>query len=753
MAYDLKKEFSLKFTLKKISKEMPDGTIKIQIAPLENDYKGQKLPKTIFAYGYFLSPYVGDEYACKAEFRLSERMGYYLVLKGMPEIVLPGAEKEIIRYISKNVKGFGKKSAEEVVKALGADVIRKVADSPEALEKAKIGLSRKETFAEWCKTKIVLNDLVVKTMLLDLPPKTAIQIYETYGNSSLLKITENPYCVLLAGEISFFEADCIAYEDSKIYWDDPRRLSSSIITFLMGKSRGGNVCYPTRNLMGEINKYLWKRGKYTVSDKNEDGTRCAVGFNEEQVQEAILTLEKSGSIVKEESDGETYIYLKRNFDNERTCIEKFADRVELNPDGHTPAFLEPILEDVRNTFHLDEQQLSAVKMAALSRLSILTGRPGTGKTYVLKAILQALYSLDPGTIIELASPTGRAAGRINETTGHKASTLHSVLKIMPGGRSMPGYEDFMLTADYLIVDESSMIDTETMACLLSRVSSSTRLLFIGDPMQLPSVGPGNVFADMLKVNEITRTVLTTVYRQESLDSNILFNANSILDGKTDFKTGGDFEVVSKKNEQDISDYIVKDCRKHKREIMGGEYLYLAPVHRGTAGVDELNRTIQDVINPARSFESESMDFRRGDRVICTKNDSELEVYNGDMGVVTDIISNESEMAVDVLFDGAENPVSFEGSKITNLSLAYCLTVHKAQGSEAKGIAMVCSPSHGVMLDSRLIYTGLTRAREKFYCIGSLDAMKQGVMRKSEIQRYSLLGAGIRKKLQAKMLYM
>ena len=752
MAYDLKKEFSLKFTLKKISKEMPDGTIKIQASPGENDYKGQKLPKTIFAYGYFLSPYVGDDYTCKAEFRLSERMGYYLVLKGMPEIVLPGAEKEIIKYISKNVKGFGKKSTEEVVGALGADVIRKVADNPEVLEKAKLGLSRKETFAEWCRTKIVLNDLVVKTMLLNLPPRTAIQIYETYGNSSLLKIAENPYCVLLAGEVGFFEADCIAYEDSTIYWDDPRRLSSSIITFLMGKSRGGNICYPTRNLTGEINKYLWRRGKYTVSDKNKEGKRCAVGFTEEQVQEAILTLEKSGSVVKEESNGETYLYLKRNFDNERTCIEKFADRVELKKDDYTPAFLEPILDAVRNTFHLDDQQLSAVRMAALSRLSILTGRPGTGKTYVLKAILQALYSLDPGTIIELASPTGRAAGRINETTGHKASTLHSILKIMPGGRAMPGYEEFVLSADYLIVDESSMIDTETMACLLTRVSPNTRLLFIGDPMQLPSVGPGNVFADMLKVEEIPRTVLTTVYRQESLDSNILYNANAILDGKTDFKTGGDFEAITAKNEQEISDYIVKDCRRHKREIMEGEYLYLSPVHRGTAGVDELNRTIQDVINPIRSSESDAMDFRRGDRVICMKNDSELEVYNGDLGVVTDIISTENSLSVDVLFDGAENPVSFEGAKITNLALAYCLTVHKAQGSEAKGIAMVCSPSHGIMLDSRLIYTGLTRAREKFYCIGSLDTMKQGVLRKSEIQRYSLLGDGIRKKLQAKLAY-
>lgn len=743
MAYDMNQVFTMQFTLKKLYKKMPDGAYKVMLSPKKSDYQGQKLPKSLIAFGKFINPYEGDDYECKTIFRLSDRLGYYLKFVEIPRIIIPGSDKEMIKFISKNVKGLGKKSAEEIVSVLGADVVSKVASEPKYLDSLKLSLSRKEAFAEWCKTSITLNDLIVKMMILNLPAELAVRIYETFGNSSILKINENPYQLSVFAGLTFTQTDTIAKSIPGICWNDARRLNAAIYSFVLGRSLGGNICIPSSELTKNINRYIERRGVFESSILNKEGKSAETGFSDEEITSSIKNLVSKNQLETIQGPDDSYVYLRKNAEYEKSCVANIVKRIQENlskskENRHIPE----ILEKVSVQFKLDEMQQKAVEMALLNNLSVLTGRPGTGKTYVLQAILLALTIFNPEINIVLAAPTGRAASRMTETTGHDAATLHNVLRIFPGGTAMPGQEGFKLTADYLIIDETSMIDSQMMSLLFSRISESTKLLFIGDPMQLPSVGPGNVLAELLKIREIPRVQLVKVFRQALTDSCILYNANQILNKSTQFQIGRDFIYIPQKTEQDIADFIERDSVLHREAILSGDYIYLSPIHKMIAGVDEINRIVQDSVNSANKNNSavisETCELRLNDRVINTKNNSELEVHNGDLGRVVDIQMTDQISEVEVLFDDKEDTVIFTGSDIQNLTLAYCLTVHKAQGSEAKEIAMIFSESHLLMLSSRLIYTGLTRARDRFYCIGSLEAMQQGVLNQKTENRYSLL---------------
>lgn len=743
MAYMINEEFDVTFTLKRIYREMPDGSEKVYIAPTESTYSEKKrIPSGLVAYGYFASPYEGDEYTAKAKFRLSEHLGYYLKLTSVPQLKLPATKKELVKYITKNVKGVGKKTTETVVDALGADTIYKIAHSPECLDGLKISEPRKEILRQWAGEKIVLHEILAKTQLLNLPPDVAVRLYDHFGGSVMVKIEQNPYVVTEAG-LSFSEADAFAHEYKSLYWDNPERLKAAIISLLWGRSIAGNICYPMEKLMQEVNPYVKRAGVYLITERNKDGKIADYGFTEEQIRGAIEELERDMKIYAARDGKEIFLYLPGNFQNESEVIRGITSRLEK-----TEKHIGEIT--FRDTDRLDDVQKSAVKMAASSSFSIITGGPGTGKTYIEKILYRVLKEKNPGIKIELAAPTGRAAGRMTEATGVKAQTLHSLLHILPGGDSMKGYEDFTLSADYLIIDEASMIDAEMMARILSRVDTSTSILLIGDPHQLPSVAPGNVLAELLKIKKIPRITLSKIYRQGKADSVIINNAQAVLSGNVQgLKVGGDFIYMERKNEQSIADTVVALAKKFQREIMTGEFLILSPVHKSMAGTEELNRAIQEAVNPTKTSGVIVGDYelKRGDRVICTKNNAALNLHNGDLGSVVQILASEKEAALEVIFDGEEDSVILEKKDFKDLQLAYCLTVHKAQGSEASKIAMAFSPSHQQMLSSRLIYTGLTRAREKFYCIGDARALAQGVQARESEERYSLLAYSVEEQIK------
>ena len=644
MAYMINEEFDVTFTLKRIYKDMPDGTEKVYIAPTESNYpENKRIPSGLVAYGYFASPYEGDEYTAKAKFRLSDHLGYYLKLTSVPQLKLPATKKELVKYITKNVTGAGKKTAETVVDALGEDTIYKIAHNPECLDGLKISEPRKEILRKWAGEKIVLHEILAKTQLLNLPPEVAVKLYDHFGGSVMVKIEQNPYVVTEAG-LSFSEADAFAHEYKSLYWDNPSRLKAAIMSLLWGRSIAGNICYPIENLIKEVNPYIKRAGVYLITERNQAGKIADYGFTESEVRHAIEELETEMKVYTVRAEKEGFLYLPGNFNNEQEVMHGIKSRLEKSR-----GYIGEIT--FRETDRLDEVQKNAVRMAAESSFSIITGGPGTGKTYIEKILYRVLKEKKPGIKIELAAPTGRAAGRMTEATGIKAQTLHSLLHILPGGEPMKGYEDFILFADYLIIDEASMIDEEMMARILQHVDISTSILLIGDPNQLPSVAPGNVLAELLKIKKIPRITLSKIYRQGKADSIIINNAQAVLNGDIKgLKVGGDFIYMERKNEQSIADTAVALAKKFRREIMTGDFLILSPVHKSMAGTEELNRAIQEAVNPAASSGVIVGDYelKRGDRVICTKNNTALNLHNGDLGSIVQILTSEKGDCVEVI---------------------------------------------------------------------------------------------------------
>jgi exodeoxyribonuclease V alpha subunit len=751
MAYDTKQVFVLTFTLKEIRRKLPDDTLLVNVHPVETEgYVGQKIPHTQTAIGIFHNPYEGDKYRCQCRFIESGKYGYYLNFIGLPEMLIPSTTDEMIRFISHNVKGIGDGIAADIIKTVGMDVISKVAENPDVLDDVKgVSKARKETFATWCRQSRDFEKLLIFVQTLRLPAKLAVSIYERFGSSSLMKIQKNPYYIYHTGDISFSRADELAFNNSSCKWTDPRRLICAVMAFVEQSISAGNICIPISEIQNGLNNYLRRNGKFPPEAVGAEKRLAETGFTEKEILDAIETLNRRKMLCCVEADGKTFVYTKDNLNTERSCALLISDRVRRVV--RFPASREDVYQFISNSkYDLSKEQEDAVWMALNNPLSILTGGPGTGKTYVMRALLDTIRQFNPSAKVEMMAPTGKAGSRIRELTGAPARTIHSALRITPQKGSSDENKDFMLDADYVIVDEVSMMDEHLLYLFLKRTSGTPNVLFVGDSNQLPSVGAGNVLSELLQLPQVPREELTRIFRQKG-GSAIVTNAAKLCSGKKITSREliynlpkGDFWFYEAESESAAADIIIQLVTKmHQRGDLPESYLVLSPVHGSADGTDELNRQIQDVVNPAvkdaKVFRvGSSYEIRVGDRVINTKNNEELNVHNGDLGTVTGIYTAEKETEISVLMDNEEEETIFSGKDVLNLALAYCLTVHKAQGSEAETVIMSFSRSHQGMLSSRLIYTAVTRARKNFIGVGSMEAMLIGAAQKEKQTRYSLL---------------
>ena len=649
--------------------------------------------------GNLLDVPAGSVLLCQGEWRVDRKYGQQFQCSTWEE-VMPATAYGIEKYLGSGlVKGIGPKFARLIVDRFGTGTIEVIETDIERLNEVHgIGPKRIAKIREsWEKQKDIKN---VMLFLQGHGVSTAFaaKIYREYGKESVSKVQENPY--RLADDIwgiGFKTADGIA---SKMGYgkDDPRRVRSGIL-YTLGQLADEGHCFATgEQLLGTAAELL--------------------DVGEEAIGAVLADMSGAGDVI---TDGEA-IYLPPFHYAECGVARRLL--ALRNGNGSLFSEDEPELPRVEGIVY-DETQLEAVRLALKSKVMVLTGGPGTGKTTTTKAIIGALRS--SGMKVLLAAPTGRASKRMSEATGMEAKTIHRMLEYNP----KDGYQrnaDNPLTGDALIVDECSMIDILLMNNLLKAVPDGMRLILVGDIDQLPSVGAGNVLRDIIDSGAVPVIRLTRIFRQAQT-SRIVMSAHAVNAGRLPDLSNGretDFFFLREEDPEKVAESIVDLVGRRLPGAYGigaDSIQVLTPMQRGVVGAASLNIALQQSLNGnGDSLSRGGYTFRKGDRVMQLRNDYDKEVFNGDLGYITEVNLEDRVLKVD--FDGRET--EYDSSELDELSLAYATTIHKAQGSEYPVVVIPVMMNHFVMLQRNLIYTGITRARKVCVLIGQLKALSYAV---------------------------
>ena len=649
--------------------------------------------------GNLLDVPAGSVLLCQGEWRVDRKYGQQFQCSTWEE-VMPATAYGIEKYLGSGlVKGIGPKFARLIVDRFGTGTIDVIETDIERLNEVHgIGPKRIAKIREsWEKQKDIKN---VMLFLQGHGVSTAFaaKIYREYGKESVSKVQENPY--RLADDIwgiGFKTADGIA---SKMGYgkDDPRRVRSGIL-YTLGQLADEGHCFATgEQLLGTAAELL--------------------DVGEEAIGAVLADMSGAGDVI---ADGEA-IYLPPFHYAECGVARRLL--ALRNGNGSLFSEDEPELPRVEGIVY-DETQLEAVRLALKSKVMVLTGGPGTGKTTTTKAIIGALRS--SGMKVLLAAPTGRASKRMSEATGMEAKTIHRMLEYNP----KDGYQrnaDNPLTGDALIVDECSMIDILLMNNLLKAVPDGMRLILVGDIDQLPSVGAGNVLRDIIDSGAVPVIRLTRIFRQAQ-SSRIVMSAHAVNAGKLPDLSNGrdtDFFFLREEDPEKVAESIVDLVGRRLPGAYGigaDSIQVLTPMQRGVVGAASLNIALQQSLNGnGDSLSRGGYTFRKGDRVMQLRNDYDKEVFNGDLGYITEVNLEDRVLKVD--FDGRET--EYDSTELDELSLAYATTIHKAQGSEYPVVVIPVMMNHFVMLQRNLIYTGITRAKKVCVLIGQLKALSYAV---------------------------
>lgn len=673
--------------------------------------------------------HIGSVLNLEGFWKTDPKYGRQFVMQTFEE-TLPATVYGIEKYLGSGlVKGIGPMFAKRIVNKFGKDTLDVIEDNPDRLiEVYGIGKIRVERIKEsWQEQKEVKN-IMLFLQSHDVSTSHATKIYKTYGDQSLDIVKENPY--RLADDIwgiGFKTADSIA---DKLGFDHNQyvRLRSGLMYTLNRLADEGH-CFSTE-------KMLLKAG----AEQLEVEEALLKDALEQMIQDQEVILE---TFQKEDGKQETAIYLPPFYFSETGTAKRLFQiaSAEGRSIGYTDGLAERIGQ--KNGIEYDEVQLDAIRTAMTSKIMLLTGGPGTGKTTTTQGIISAFRQ--SGFSVLLAAPTGRAAKRMSEVTNLEAKTIHRLLEFKPP----EGYqrnEENPLESDVLIVDECSMIDIMLMYTLLKAVPDTMRLILVGDVDQLPSVGAGNVLRDIIESKAFPVVRLTRIFRQAQ-QSRIIMNAHRINEGKPlDLSNGSksDFFFIEEEDPEKAPDRIValiKTRLPNYYHVFSGDIQILTPMQRGVIGAENLNQVIQSTINPeGDGMRRGGYTFRTGDKVMQIRNNYDKEVFNGDIGTVESVDLEYQTLNVD--YDGRK--VEYERSELDEIVLAYAITVHKSQGSEYPIVIMPVMMSHYVMLQRNLIYTGVTRAKKALVMIGTKKALSYAVHNVTVKQRNTLLKQRLRR---------
>ena len=664
--------------------------------------------------GNLLEVPAGSVLLCEGDWKVDKRYGSQFVAQTWEE-VMPATLYGIEKYLGSGlVKGIGPKFAQLIVSRFGLDTIEIIeTDIKRLYEVPGIGRKRVEKIAEsWEKQKDIKN-VMLFLQGYGVSTAYAAKIYRQYGKESIDTVKTNPY--KLADDIwgiGFKTADTIA---SKMGYEknDLRRLKSGVTYTLSHMAEEGNVYAEEEQLVKSAIELL--------------------DADEAPVRQAISEMLQSEDLI---ADAEA-IYMPPFYYAEvgtANRLNKLLDCVEGS--------LFNIIPDIsviskQTGVEYDEVQAEAIREAVSSKVMVLTGGPGTGKTTTTQGIIAALKAMD--LRILLAAPTGRAAKRMSEATGMEAKTIHRLLEYNP----KDGYkrnDDNPLEGDALIVDECSMIDLLLMNNLMKAIPAGMRLVLVGDINQLPSVGAGNVLRDIIDSKRIPVIRLTRIFRQAQ-ESRIVMSAHAINKGVFPDTSNGkhtDFFFIQQEEPEQAVDTIVKLVKErlpnaYKRPT--SDIQVLTPMQRGVVGAANLNMALQTVLNPGQvSLNRSGYSFRQGDRVMQLRNNYDKEVFNGDLGYIERV--DMEDRTLFVCFDG--RTVEYDVSELDELTLAYATTIHKSQGSEYPIVVMPVLMTHYVMLQRNLIYTGITRAKKICVLVGTKKALSFAIRNLSVLKRNTKL---------------
>ena len=664
--------------------------------------------------GNLLEVPVGSVLLCRGEWKVDKRYGSQFVAATWEE-TMPATVYGIEKYLGSGlVKGIGPRFARAIVQRFGTETIDIIETDIERLyEVPNIGRKRVAKIREsWEKQKDIKN-VMLFLQGYGVSTAYAAKIYREYGKESIEKVRENPY--RLADDIwgiGFKTADGIAakmgYEK-----EDPRRCRSGILYTLGQLSDEGHVYAGEEQLVKTAGQLL-EAGETAIRD-------TLAGM----LQAEDLILDKDA------------IYLPPFYHAECGTSRRLRDLAESTGRSLFDGLFDPSSLTAETGIEYDEVQLAAIRQAVTSKVMVLTGGPGTGKTTTTQGIIAALKKA--GLRVLLAAPTGRAAKRMSEATGMEAKTIHRLLEYNP----QDGYkrnDENPLEGDALIVDECSMIDILLMNNLLKAVPVGMRLVLVGDIDQLPSVGAGNVLRDVIDSQRIPVVRLVRIFRQAQ-KSRIVMNAHTINQGRFPDTSNGrdtDFFFMREDDPERAAETIVRLVKERLPRAYRespDRIQVLTPMQRGVVGAANLNLLLQQALNPSGpSLNRGGYTYRQGDRVMQQRNNYDKDVFNGDLGYIREVDTEERTLKVD--FDGKW--VEYDVTELDELTLAYATTIHKAQGSEYPIVVMPVLMTHFVMLQRNLIYTGITRAKKICVLLGAAKALAYAVRNVSVLKRNTRL---------------
>ena len=633
-----------------------------------------------------------------------------------------------------NIKGVGPATASKIIQLFGEETIHILKYEPIKLAQIR-GISKEkaleisESFVENWEVWQIVGFLE----RFGIGAENAKKVYDLLGVNAISEIEANPYILIdISRGVDFKQIDNMAIKLG-IERENQKRIKSGIKYALIRITYNGHSCTLETNLIEYVKRLL--------------------GVSQDSIEEGIINLKANDEIVVEDRDGEHWVYLYTFYNAEKQIAERIT---KLNNAKNVKKISNiekelKIVEKETDMF-LSEKQKQAIREINDNNVTIITGGPGTGKTTIIKTILEIYKRKKYKTI--LCAPTGRAAKRMTETTGEEASTLHRLLEIGKVDEESlfkkdNEYKGAPIDADIIIVDEVSMVDMFVMSYLLDCIYLGTKLILVGDCDQLPSVGPGSVLKDLISSEKIVTVHLDKIFRQAA-KSKIIVNAHRVNNGKTFIEKDSpeleedskeDFFFIKENNQEKILEQVLSLCNGRLRKF--GDYDFfeniqvLTPTKKGMLGTKELNKALQNELNPHRENEPEKSSmgavFRIGDRVMQIKNnydmywerriDDSIEVgngiFNGEIGTITNI--NEKEKNIRIKFDD-DKVCWYEFNELEQIEHSYCITIHKAQGSEFDVVIMIIPQTAPMLLTRNLLYTGLTRAKKLLIVIGNAQIL-------------------------------
>lgn len=730
--------------------EILQGTISAVVYQnYENGYSVLRLNvgggENVTVVGTIPLPVVGEQLMVTGRWSTHSNYGKQFEAEFLDRM-MPQSASEILAYLSSRVvKGIGPKSAARIVNHFGEDTLLVMEREPERLsEVVGISLQRARQIGAEFRLQVGMRQLIEFFAMHHLPAELAVRTYKVYGDKTMDLLYDDPYLLMEDGlDAAFSAVDRFAI-DLGIAGDDPRRVEAGILFELTYNLSVGHSFLPEQKLIA--------------------ATAQLLSIDAETVARVLVRAIEGERVVTDVLSDIKVIYLPQLYSAETYCTARlkelsaasFPTEQNLDVRIHTAA--------EESGLSYSQQQEQAIQEAASCGLLLITGGPGTGKTTVLRGILNLLRSLKLNCL--LAAPTGRAAKRLSEVTGEEASTIHRLLEsgIDPATGKMVFARDDSnpLKCDAVVVDEMSMVDVLLMSSLLKAIPKGKRLILVGDPDQLPPVGPGFPFSDMLRSGCLPTVHLTEIFRQAQ-QSLIVMNAHRVNRGELpELKTvTSDFFFMRRNSEESVTQLIRDLCTTRLPQRMGiqsSEIQVLSPTRKGGTGTAALNKLLQASLNPPAPQKKEKaygeIAFREGDRVMQIRNNYDIMwkkcdggaagtgIFNGDVGVIREIDLQQEFLTVQ--FDDKEADYDF--TQLGELELAYAITVHKSQGSEYRAVVLTAWSGSPYLLNRSVLYTAITRAKELLIIVGKEDTVVTMTENAKKNRRYS----GLKLRLQGKV---